>query len=812
MTQHDSVRDGGAGDARSGREVPLLEAVGILERRAEYVTACWVDRIREALYRDRPDLDAAALRDHGPNLVHSMAEMMRQERRERQPEGAPWLVPAANHVRTRMAQGIAVRQMMAEYQILREEAWRALQRELTVPNELEMMTVVERLHLAMDALGGMAGMTYGDEVERLAQGEERERKRLEAVLQSMPSGVIIAEPPSGQISLLNPQAARILHLPFLPRLSVESFEAWRVLRPDGQPCRPEKMPIMRSLREGQEAIGEVLEISRDDGTRSIVQISSSPIYDREGRVVSAVAIFDDITEREEAKRRLQESETRFRDLVEVTSDWVWKIDADYTYAYAGPQVRDLLGYAPEQVLGRSVFDFMLPDEARRLEGIAGGIVAEHRPFHGLEWRALRSDGREVILESSGVPYYDADGRFSGYHGIDRDVTERKRVEEERSRLLAELQRRTIELDATFDSIADGLVIFQPTGEVDRVNLAVEQLAGVTEAEHREAWIRAARKLNMSTVEGKPFPPEETPGPRALRGETVHNVPLVLTRPDGSTIWVSASAAPIRDPEGKLLGAVAVFRDITVQHELEEERDDLVRAVSHDLRSPLTVILAQAQLLLRRLEQAGLTGRERESAEAIVTGARRMNTMIQDLVDAARREAGQLELALAPVELRGFVLDLKRRLADVLEMGRVEVDAPEGLPPAQADADRLERIFINLLSNALKYSTPGTPVTVAIRHRDGQLVTSITDRGPGIRPEDMPHLFQRYRRMRRERERREGLGLGLYITRQLVEAHGGQVWAESQLGVGSTFTFTLPVAGPAAAEAPAGGQAGASAGG
>ncbi len=120
-----------------------------------------------------------------------------------------------------------------------------------------------------------------------------------------------------------------------------------------------------------------------------------------------------------------------------------------------------------------------------------------------------------------------------------------------------------------------------------------------------------------------------------------------------------------------------------------------------------------------------------------------------------------------------------RLAGTMDVGRIRVEIPEGLPPAWADPDRLERILTNLLSNALKYSAPGTPVTVGVVQRDGEIVTSVCDQGPGIAPEQLPRLFQRYYRTEAGGERQEGLGL--YITKRLVEAHGGRIWVRSQVG-------------------------------
>ena len=232
-------------------------------------------------------------------------------------------------------------------------------------------------------------------------------------------------------------------------------------------------------------------------------------------------------------------------------------------------------------------------------------------------------------------------------------------------------------------------------------------------------------------------------------------------------------------------------DVTRLRALQEQREDLLRSVSHDLRTPLTVILGQAQLLEQGLEKAGVDGLQRKSASAIASEARRMNVMIQDLVDSARMEAGQLRLDRKAVDVRRFVSDLLQRSALVMDVKRVKADIPAELPPICADPNRLERILLNLLSNALKYSYQGTEVRITARVVDGAVAVSVSDRGPGIAPEELPHLFERFYRARAARGT-EGIGLGLFTVKALVEAHGGRVWAESELGRGSVFTFEMPV--------------------
>jgi PAS domain S-box-containing protein len=348
-----------------------------------------------------------------------------------------------------------------------------------------------------------------------------------------------------------------------------------------------------------------------------------------------------------------------------------------------------------------------------------------------------------------------------------------------------------QLDSTITSMADAVVIYGRDGEILRMNPAAERMLGLSEEERRLPLAGRLPAVQAETEERKPIEPEDTPPARALRGETVRGMVVVLHRGE-RTIWTSASASPIYTPDGTLLGAVVTLVDITARHELEEQRDDLVRAISHDLRNPLTAVQGQAQLLQRLLRGMGVEERMVRSAEAITIGAQRMNAMILDLVESTRLEAGQLRLTKRPTNLRALLDGLLDRSSGVMEVERIRVQIPADLPPVDADPDRLERVFTNLLTNALKYSSKGSEVVVEAVATDGWVTTSVVDRGVGISEEDLPHIFERFYRAKGTRKT-EGLGMGLYIARMLIEAHGGRIWAESHEGEGSRFSFTIPVA-------------------
>jgi signal transduction histidine kinase len=295
---------------------------------------------------------------------------------------------------------------------------------------------------------------------------------------------------------------------------------------------------------------------------------------------------------------------------------------------------------------------------------------------------------------------------------------------------------------------------------------------------------------------RPLALEESPPARALRGEIVRGAHLRVEGP-GGTAWLLASAAPIRAPDGTVWGAVLTLSDVSDLHHLETARDDLVRMVSHDLRTPLNAILAQAHLL--KIEAAE-PARVRERARSIGRNCDRMRAMIQDLLEATLLEAGQLRMTPAELDLGALARDVVERHRGGIPVERVRVEAA-GRVAAYGDAERLERILVNLLSNALKYSSPEGEVTVRVERLEGAAVLTVADRGVGIAPEDLPHVFERFFRARAARQP-EGLGLGLYITRLLVYAHGGRVEVQSQLGCGSTFRVVLPDGRPLPTPPPA----------
>jgi len=481
-------------------------------------------------------------------------------------------------------------------------------------------------------------------------------------------------------------------------------------------------------------------------------------------------------------------------ILDIADALIVVLDRDGRVVRFNRACEELTGYSEQEVRGTGIWDLLLPPgEVEPVKAVFEQLRAGHFP-NRFENHWVTRGGQQRLIAWSNTALLNPAGAVQYVIATGIDVTERRRAEEERERLLDEVQRRAAELETIVGSVADGLVIYNAAGDVVRINSVARKLLGFSEEDLRLPIWQRLRKVGAETAEGKPFAEGTSPSERALRGETVQGLLMVLHPGPGKSIWVSSSAAPLRWTGGRLAGVVATFTDVTPLHRLQEQRTRYVLSISHGLRTPLTVVQGRAQLLLRAIAETAVDGRIRRGIEAILNASYRMSTVLRDLVDLTQLEAGQpLKLNLMPLDLHRFTTSLVARMSGLLQAGRIRIDAPEDLPKVLADPDRVERILVNLLTNALKYSGPSTEVMVSLRQQDGRVVTSVTDRGPGIPPAEIAKLFEPYERARERSVPRETVGLGLYISRGLVEAQGGEIWVESEVGRGSTFRFTLPVA-------------------
>jgi len=255
--------------------------------------------------------------------------------------------------------------------------------------------------------------------------------------------------------------------------------------------------------------------------------------------------------------------------------------------------------------------------------------------------------------------------------------------------------------------------------------------------------------------------------------------------------LSFNSSLLSDANGQPAGGVVVFRDVTSERDVARMKDELLSIASHDLRTPVTVMKAQAQLMRRTLEQGQVDPNPLcDRVDLMVEQADRLTRMLSVLLDLSRVEAGRLDLNLEPVDLSILIRRVAMSVQALSTNHVIQVNTPPSVEGIW-DAARLEQVVQNLLTNAVKYSPDGGRVQVTVQADEAQVLVLVRDEGLGIPPEDLPYLFERFYRVAGTRKL-EGSGLGLYICHGIVGSHGGRLWATSEgPGHGSTFAFCLP---------------------
>jgi PAS domain S-box-containing protein len=515
-----------------------------------------------------------------------------------------------------------------------------------------------------------------------------------------------------------------------------------------------------------------------DGRIRHVETHGQVSHRADGKVAGLTGTSQDITVAHNAERARRAAEEQFRAYVENTAEWVWALDPRGHLTYSNRAVLDILGYEPEELIGKDVRPLVEPGARAATERLLPEVIAGRQRWNGIVRRFLHKSGEWRYLESSGMPVFAESGRFLGFRGAERDITRRKLAEdalrrsEERFQLAARATNDVLwDLDLATGAIWRNDGMRRLFGHPDGVQ-QLEAWEGLLHPDERDA-VRARLQTFLGS-ERETWTDEY----RFRRG-------------DGTYAWVLDRGIVVR-AGGKAVRMIGSMIDITERKEAERMKSDFVSFVSHQLRTPLAGMNWMLELAA---EAENLPPQARDYIGEARESATRLSTLVNDLLDIARLESGRTLMAREAVRLDEVTRSVLREMQTVIAEKRHTVRfETSGAAPALGDAQMLRQVVANLLSNAVKYTPDGGQIEVGLTERQELVEWSVSDNGMGIPRAAQPRLFEKfYRADNAVSKESEGTGLGLHLVRLVVEHAGGQIWCESEEGEGSRFTFTLPVA-------------------
>ncbi len=427
--------------------------------------------------------------------------------------------------------------------------------------------------------------------------------------------------------------------------------------------------------------------------------------------------------------------------------------------------------------------FEIPEVNRLLQNLAREVSL------GL----LSGVGLPLIVQNSvlGVIFV-----FRNYHGrfsredqlLLQSFADQAAIAVHNAQLYNQSRSQAQRLDGLLNSVADGILILQPNHAIERCNPALARLLGkppseIVGQEHGRVilWKEVTHGPTLERAEagGWPLTPTAT---LYVEGD--------LLRKDGSTLPVGITYAPLLNPEGQLINIIASVRDVSHFRQAEEMQSTFISVISHELKTPVALIKGYVGTL-RREDVRWDSKVVQDSLEVIEEEADHLAELIENLLDASRLEAGVLALNASDLALGRLAERIAERFRTQTDRHNIVLDFPPEFPVVLGDEQRLGQVLLNLLSNAVKYSPQGGEIRIIGQVRPEHVVVCVQDQGPGIPPGDMPHIFDRFYRAGETARSTKGAGLGLYLTRAILEAHGGSIWVDTQYKDGARVCFSLP---------------------
>lgn len=608
---------------------------------------------------------------------------------------------------------------------------------------------------------------------------ENERIRAEAILEALGEGISIHD-----------NDFRILYQNRAHKELLGSHEGEYCYKAyDGRKKICTVCPVDMAFKDGTIHSVE-RSITSDRGEIHLV-ITASVLRDVAGNMIAGIEVVRDITGLKQVEESLRASEERFRDLVESTSDWVWEIDKNSVYTYVSPNVYKILGCRADEMIGGTPFDFMSSKESSRVRTVFNDVTADRKPFTFLENINIHKDGHRVVLETSGVPFFDKSGEFSGYRGINRDITERKKTE--------------MFIKNILDSVGDGFIVIGRDYEILSVNKAYCELVGKKEAEllGKPCYKISHHRSRPCFEEGEDCPVKHT----FATGEPHSSLHIHKGKNDEEHHIDVRSYPMLDEGSSDVNQVIECIVDVTDEKRLEAQLRQaqkmegiglLAGGIAHDFNNILSVITGYGELIQMAV---GDNDELAQSIGFILKASKRAAELTGSLLTFSRKQL----ISPKPVFLNEIVRRVERFIVRLIsEEIKLTLKLSDEDITVMADSSQIEQILINFVTNARDAMPEGgllhfeTDTIIFDEAHIGSYgygrpgrygVFSITDTGTGMDEKTKERIFEPFFTTKGEGK---GTGLGLSVVYGIVKQHNGFINVYSEVGKGTTIKVYIPL--------------------
>lgn len=561
---------------------------------------------------------------------------------------------------------------------------------------------------------------------------------------------------------------------------------YRVLYPDGsQHLADEHLKIVKQNGLYKEKGWR----KKKNGHLFWANVQLSPVRDENGTLIGFAKITHDITAEKLAEHALQESEIRFRSIADTVPMYISITDETGNAVYFNKPWLEFTGKKMKEMQGLSWLSTLYPEDASKFEKEFKHAFKNKVPI-SKQYRFKRADGKYRWMLVGGTPRFTPDGMFIGYYSTYTDFHELKKAQ----LALKESEKR---FRVVSDNATTGLFIMDAKQHCTFMNPAAEKITGYTFAEIKKAKKPLHEIIHCKKPDGLNYPMEQCPIDRALPEENQTQGEDAFIRPDGMFYPVAFTASPIPN-DGKAVGTVIEVRDITKEKkvderrkQLERQKDEFLGIASHELKTPVTSIKAYGQVLEKMFRRKGDI-RTAEYIAKMDAQIDRLSMLIGDLLDVTKIQSGHLQFNVVYFDFNELVNEITNDLQLTTDRHTLvkELDVTRSIC---GDRERIGQVLSNLISNAITFSPHAKKIIISTQVKKEAIQLCVQDFGVGIAKNKQDKVFEQFYRVSGEDGITfPGLGIGLYISKEIIKRLGGRLWVESVHGIGSTFCFTLPL--------------------